>query len=62
MKFFWKKWIFIAQFHFQDPNTDPDPAWQFESGSTQIRNTAYEAEVQIRSRIHYADTDLDPAC
>ena len=32
MKFFLEKLIYIAQFHFQDPNTDPDPAWQFESG------------------------------
>ena len=38
MKNLWKKWIFIAQFHF--PNTDPDPDWQFESGSIRIRNTA----------------------
>ena len=35
MQNLWKKWIFIAQFHSQDP----DPAWQFESGSTRIRNT-----------------------
>ena len=38
-----KKWIFTAQFHLQDPDPDselssyPDPAWQFESGSTRIR-------------------------
>jgi len=31
MKNLWKKWIFVAQFCFQDP--DPDPVWQFESGS-----------------------------
>ena len=37
MKNLWKKWIFLAQFHFQNP--DPDPAWQFESGSNRIRNT-----------------------
>ena len=35
MKNLLKKWIFIAKFHFQGP--DPDPAWQFESGSTRIR-------------------------
>ena len=39
MKNLWKKWIFMAQYHFQDPDTDPDPAWQFESGSNRIRNT-----------------------
>ena len=40
MNNFWKKWIFIAQFHFQDPDseydTDTDPAWQFESGSVTL--------------------------
>jgi len=34
MKNLLKKWIFIAQFHFQDP--DPDPAWQFKSGSATL--------------------------
>ena len=33
MKNMWEKWIFIARFLFQDPDSDPDPAWQFESGS-----------------------------
>jgi len=31
MKNLWKKWIFLAQFHL--PDADPDPVWQFESGS-----------------------------
>ena len=38
MKNLWKKWIFIAQFHFKDP--DPDS----ESGLAiwiRIQNTAY---------------------
>jgi len=50
MKNVGKEWIFIAQFHFQDPdpNTDPDPDWQFESGSTRIwiRNTAIPASFE----------------
>jgi len=36
MKNMWEKWIFIARFLFQDPDSDPDPAWQFESGSNRI--------------------------
>ena len=30
MKNLWKKWIFIAQFHFQDP----DPDSEYGSGSS----------------------------
>ena len=47
MKIFWKKWIFLAEFHFQDP----DPAWQFESGFTRIRNTdlGYGTLIKLRT-------------
>ena len=42
MKYLWKKWIFIAQFHFQDQ--DPDPDSEYGSGMAisiriRIRNT-----------------------
>jgi len=37
MKNVLKKWIFIDQFRFQDPDSDLDPAWRFESGSPRIR-------------------------
>ena len=45
MKNLLTKWIFIAQFHLQDPNLDPntDPACRFESVSAriQIRSTVF---------------------
>ena len=36
MQNLWKKWIFIAQFHFQDP--DPDSEYGSGSGAIRIRN------------------------
>ena len=51
----WKKWIFIAQFHFQDP----DPAWRFESGSNRIRirNTAFnKLKILCEARIGFVKT------
>jgi hypothetical protein len=59
-----KKWIFIAQFHLQDP--DPDTAWRFDSGSTRtrIRNTASNIKIEChrlinyRYLLHFAETKL----
>ena len=42
MKNLWKKWMLIAQFHFQDPN----PAWKFESGSEKLNSTAVKRDFQ----------------
>ena len=52
MKNLWKRGVLLLNFTFriQIPNTDPDPAWQFESGSNRIwiRNTALKDGVKIK--------------
>ena len=48
MKNLWKKWIFIVQFHFQDPDPEPDSEYGSEY--------SLAIWIQIRSWIRIRNT------
>ena len=50
---FWFRFAYIPVRY----NTDPDPAWRFESGFIQIRNTATCRVLQLRHLYNSAHVD-----